>query len=730
MTRNRWLWVVGRVLLGLAVVAGVFALWAFWPERARTQALAVPAGTYDVEILRDTYGVPHVFGRTNADVAFGLAYAHAEDDFLTIQQSLVAARGDLAYYYGADAAPNDFMVGLLRINERLDAQYERDISAAMRAVLDGYAAGLNHYASEHPDDTLPGAFPVTGRDVAAGFVHKTPLFFGLDGALGELFGDERRREVSERQSAAADATFAGLDFLFPEGVNVYGSNVLAVGPARSADGSTMLAVNSHQPWTGPVAWYEAHLRSDEGWEVAGGLFPGSPMVLHGHNRDVSWGFTVNSPDLIDIYVLDTNPDNPDQYRFDGEWRTLEIDQVPISVKLFGRFRWTVRQEIAWSVYGPTVRQPHGTYAIRYAAMDDVDFVETFYDLTLATDFDSWSTAVARMPTFNVGYADREGNIYYLYNGRFPVRSEAYDWQAYLPGDTAETLWTETLPLAERPQILNPPSGFLQNANSSPFTATAGEGNPDEAAFSGTLGIDTRQSNRALRALALFDADPSITAAEFEAIKFDHAYAPDADPARFIARLLANPPSDPALQPALELLAEWDLVAAAESRGATVALLTLYFLNQQDGVQFSASEMTESEVSDAALQASLTEAVAWLETHFGRLDVPWGEVNRLQRGAIDLPLAGGPDMLHAVYGSLEDGRVVGNAGDSYVMLVYWAPDGSVSSQSIHQFGSATLDETSPHYADQAALFAARELKPVWLDEAEIRANLSRAYRPNE
>ncbi|MBN1178413.1 MAG: penicillin acylase family protein, partial [Anaerolineae bacterium] len=306
--KKRMPWRVIGIVVAIVLVGA--AAYIFWPESPDVSGLADVAANYDVEILRDTWGVPHIFGQTDADVAFGLAYAHAEDDFLTIQQTLVAAQGRLASVYGQDAAPNDYMVHLLRIADVVEAGYEGDLSPEVRAICEAYADGLNLYAAHHPDEILlPDMFPVSGRDVVAGSVHKLPLFFNLDQALGEVFADERQNTVSRR--LAWDWLGVG---------NWVGSNTLAVSPARSAEGQTFLDVNSHQPWQGPVSWYEVHLHSEEGWDAVGGLFPGTPAIIHGHNRDLGWAFTVNKPDLIDIYVLEINPDDPNQYRFDGEWR--------------------------------------------------------------------------------------------------------------------------------------------------------------------------------------------------------------------------------------------------------------------------------------------------------------------------------------------------------------------------------------------------------------------------
>lgn len=758
----RWIRVVKWTLAGLGLVVGLVAAYAFWPAGTPSlEALADAAEGYDVRILRDTWGVPHVFGHTDPDAAFGLAYAHAEDDFLTIQQSLVAARGRLAELYGPDAAPNDYMVGLLRIWDTIGARYEVDLSPEARAMCEAYADGLNYYAALHPDQVLlASVFPVSGRDVVAGSVHKSPLFFGLDKALGELFGPERASEVSGRSGEGA--------VLPPGWPEERGSNTFSVSPLRSANGGTYLAVNSHQPWEGAVTWYEAHLVSEvgpdggPGLDVAGALFPGMPVIVHGHNRDLGWAFTVNKPDLTDIYVLVTDTGEggtgdgggdglPQRYLFDGQWLDFEVREVPIRAKLAGRLTWTVRETALWSVYGPVVHSEHGTYAIRYANHDRAGIYEQLYRMNRARDLDEWLDAVDErgFPCFNIGYADKGGNIAYIHNGAIPERSEAYDWSLYLPGDTSETLWTSYIPFTSLPQVINPRSGFVQNCNSSPYQTTIGPDNPRPEDFSPTLGIQANMTNRAWRALELFGADRSISPEEFYVYKYDMAYSTRSVMAVRVSRIVAAAEAarggdvpldaeglplfdeaalaqvaaalaDPDLAQAVDLLRAWDLRAEPDSRGAALAVLTV----QPYGGG-------EDEVPVTDLYAGLAEAVAGLKHHFGRIDPEWGEVNRLRRGDIDLPLGGGPDCLRNIAGRLEDdGRLRGVQGDSFVMLVTWDPNGRVSSQSIHQYGSATLDSASPHYADQAPLFAGLEMKPVWLDQADIRANLEREYRPGE
>lgn len=714
-----------KVLLGVGIVVLLAAATIFFPISVDLSAYQDLGDNYDVRILRDTWGVPHIFGVTDADTAFGLAYAHAEDDFATLQLTLLAARGQLGTVFGMDGAPNDYMVQLLRIQEQIDAGYD-SISPDMQAILEAYADGMNLYAALHEDEVYPGLFPMDGKDMVAAAVHKTPLFFGLDGALGELFAAERQNTTSPRP----DQTWLPYQ---PGAPNPYfaGSNTFAIAPSRTDDGSTYLLVNAHQPYEGALTFYEAHLHSEEGWDAVGGLIPGMPTIAHGHNRHIGWAFTVNSPDLIDTYVLDINPDNPDQYRFDGEWHDLEVREATLHVKIIGRLIIPVKREVLYSVYGPVVRQDHGTYAIRYAMMGRVGLFEQFYRLNKATSLADMEEAMAmlQIPMFNMGYADAQGNIAYLYNAVMPLRAEGYNWEQYLPGDTSDTLWTDYAPFEQLPYVLNPPSGFIQNGNSSPFQTTLGPGNPDPANYSLTWGIETHLTNRALQALALLGGDESITWAEFKAYKYDLFYHPDSDMVQYVNQIMnAALPEDEDVVAAANILAAWDFQTNPESTGATLAILTILQLNETEH-SISPAAMTGHPIETDVLVENFVKAVAYLKEHFGRVDVPWSEVNRLIRGDVDLGMGGGPDILHATYGQAqEDGRLRVFVGDAYIMLVRWDANGNVTAESIHQYGSNTGHEDSPHYADQAPLAVQQQLKPVWYDEADILANLEKEYRP--
>ncbi len=696
---------IGLAATGLAGLAVLLALGLILADRLAQPpepdlaALIAKERAYHVRIRRDDFGVPHVRGATDADVAFGLGYAQSEDDFATVQDVALATRGSLAAWRGPKGATTDYLVRLMRVNETVAAGWP-SLPADLRAVLTAYADGVNAYAARHPKGLAPGLLPLTGQDIAAGFAFKTPFFYGLDDTLKSL--------TAPTKGAAAPPV---------------GSNGVAVAPSRSADGATRLLVNSHQPYTGPVAWYEAVLESDPGWHVAGGFFPGSPFMLHGHNAHLGWANTVNNPKLVDVYRLTVNPANKDQYRLDGAWRRFETADAAIRVKLLGPLIVTVHKKLLWSVHGPVLATDHGVFAIRYAGMGETRQALQYYRLDKASDMAAWRAAMAlhALPSINYIYADERGNIGYVYNGQFPDRPAAAAGQSILPGDRSDLIWHGYLPFDRTPQIWNPASGFVFNSNNTPFMATGAADALKPADFPATMGIQTNMTNRAWRALETFGADPHIGAAAFRAYKFDLAYSPRSDMAKVVAAVLAlDPKGDPDIAAAQGVLRAWDRRTNVASRGAALAVLTAMPL---------ADALKSGRAPD--VRPSLAKAITTLKTRFGRIDPAWGEVNRIVRGKVDLPIDGGPDTFRAVYGEPQpDGRLKAVGGDTLIMFVTWDRAGHLSSESIHQFGSATLDAASPHYADQTPLFAAMTLKPVWFTESALAGHIREDYAPGD
>ncbi|MBV8666291.1 MAG: acylase [Burkholderiaceae bacterium] len=692
---------VGKSVL-IVVVLALVALFAAntWRQRERVsqQELITHAQAYDARIVRDSWGVPHIFGTRDADVAFGFAYAHAEDDYATIQDVAIAVRGHLAAVRGPDAAPGDYLVNLLHIWDDVDARYTSDIPADARAVMDAYADGLNLYAARHPDQVVPGVLPYTGRDVAAGFLFKLPFFYGFDRTLKQIFSG--KSELPRTPT---------------------GSNGAAVAPSRSNDGATRLLVNSHQPYTGPVAWYEAVLQSGEGWHVAGGFFPGAPFMLHGHNEHLGWANTVNAPDLVDVFKLTVNPDNANQYRLDGQWRDFDKTTAWLWVKLWGPLVVPIPKTVWHSAHGPVLRTDHGDFALRYAGMDEVRAGLQVYRLNKAHSLEEWKAAMAlqAVPSLNYIYADEKGNIGYLYNGLFAQRPAGFEKLPLLAGDRSDLIWHGYLPLERAPQLWNPPSGLVFNSNCTPYHASEAADNLKPEDFPKSMGIQTNMTNRARRFEETFGQDRAISAESFRRYKYDLMYSADSALYAVVRQMLALPANNDAeLQAAQAQLQQWNRSTDMHNRSAALALLAAVPVVRAHDEGTPAPE----------LRTALLDAAHSLQQHFHRLDPEWGEVNRIVRGKADLAIDGAHDTLRAVWGEAQaDGHLHGVAGDTLIMFVEWDKQGRLSSESIHQFGSATLDAASPHYADQLPLFVAMQTKPVWFTEQQLAGHIEREYR---
>jgi len=704
--------VIKKTSISVAVLLALiyFGFWASVPRSEDPGQYHVLADKYDVRIVRDKYGVPHIFGSRDVDAAFGLAYAHAEDDFVTIQDVLLVTRGKLATLHGLDAAKTDYLLQFMGVWDVVNAGYDSRINQQTRDHAQAYADGINYYASENPNNIAVGLLPVTGKDIVAGFTFKTPLFYGFDQAVAAV--------VEGRYGTGLDKTSHLQVSNAPQ--PDLGSQGIAIAPSRSDDAYTRLLVNSHQPLTGPVAWYEARIKTDDGWDMVGSTFPGSPLILHGHGPTLGWASTVNKPDLVDVYRLTINPDNEDQYLLDGIWRDFEVSDAAIEVTFWGPIRWTFHEAIYRSAHGPVFKTEKGVFAMRWAGMDEVRTLEQMLAMNKARNQGDFEAALAMTasPSINYVYADKDGNIAHYYNAMMPRRPKgeefsAIDWRGIVPGDQSNLIWQGYYPFERMPRTVNPPSGFVYNANNTPFRSSVGEGEPKPKDYPPSMGIQTNMSNRALRIEALFGADEAISREELHRYKYDNRYASGSVVDEVVKDLLAmsfEPGSK--LRAGQNLLKNWDLGTDADNRAAALGVLT--------GSPFVMANMREEPEPDVmdVFQKTLNR----LQNQFGRIDPSWGEVNRLIRGDKSWALSGAPDVLRAVYGVFDEdaGHQQATAGDSYIMFVEWAPDGTASSRSIHNFGSATQDATSIHYDDQAPIFASENERHLPLDMEALMA----------
>ncbi|MFN3997043.1 acylase [Algoriphagus sp.] len=663
-----------------------------------------------VEIARDEFGVPHIFGKTDADVAYGLAWAHAEDDFATIQMTVLAGKGLAGRVFGEQGAAIDFFVHLLGTREIAKEKYEDSFSSEFKKVLEGYAAGLNDYAFAHPQEVLyKQSFPINPKEIASAYILSLAQMSGADRAVQAIVG--------------------GNVDLIPEDTLPKGSNAIAIHPSRTDTGEAFLAINSHQPLEGPVAWYEAHLHSEEGWNALGGLFPGGAMIFHGVNEHLGWAHTVNNPDFLDLYQLEINPKDNNQYRVDGEWLELEERTIWLKVKLWDLITIPVPKKVWKSIYGPTLVTDQGAFSIRFGALDRIGAPEQWWRMNKAKNFTEWKSAMNSMQlsNFNTVYADKYDTIFFVSNALLPKRTQGNDYSGTVPGNKKKTLWKEYHAFSELPQQVNPPSGYLYNTNHSPFKASSFSDNLNSEEYPVEMGFDLRDNNRSTRFRELMPDSGKISWEEFERIKYDQTLpstlAFRTDMSKLFSLDSANYPD---IEKHISTLKNWNKEASIESEGAALfAFIYYYWWDEfaKSGRSFE-TKLTEEE----AVQG-IRAAKGHFETQLGKELVGLGDYQKLVRGDKVLPIWGIDDVLTTIRSTpWENGMRKAAQGESYILMVKFG-DGMPVIESINVYGASNRPE-SPHYADQMERFISRDLKPMTLDKAEVLRTAKRVYRPGE
>lgn len=669
----------------------------------------VPLGQVDEEITiyRDQWGVPHIHAPTDEEVAYGLAWASCEDDFVTIQEQMLAIQGKLGELKGKEGITIDMAIKFMGIREVAEQEY-MTITPKVRGVIESYTAGVNAYAALHPEEVLlTDGFPVSKYDAAAGYM------LGLVEISGA--GEDLKKIMDVSIVDDEDANF-------PKG-----SNAIAIANSRTATDETFLAINSHQPLEGWYSWYEAHLISDEGLNILGGTFPGGATVFHGTNEHLGWAMTVNHADFSDVYKLEMDPDRSDYYKVDGAYKQLEKKTYKSWLKLLGPVKIPISRTVYKSDFGITFKTDAGYYAWRYVAGEAVRAIDQWYAMNRAQSWEQWraSLDMQMIPCTNIVYADGEDNIYYLSNGKIPKRDEGYDWRKVLPGDNGGLQWDEGYwSVDSLPQVLNPASGYVFNTNNSAFVSSGELDNPIYESRYQTMGFKSPElnNNRSTRFLELIGGDTSLTYEEFKTIKYDRQYPSKLTQPHMINQELIlhlNVDDYPQLEKEIELINNWNRRTDADNQEALLVLLSIDQLNnvlREQGVR----EWNNHITSDQAAEA-ITRGRDIMMKKYGTIKKPLGEVQRHIRGEVDLPTGGGSDVLAAIHSKpIEGGKYHAYSGESYIQLVRFSKDRLPVIESINAYGSSA-EPDSKHYTDQMELYVNQELKPMTLSLDEVKAD---------
>ena len=698
-----------------------------------------------VTIYRDSYGVPHVYGPTDASCVFGYIYAQAEDNFWQIEDSYIRSLGRASEIYGDRTLADDMLNRALEIPKLAKAEYDRT-TGRTRELSDALADGLNYFLAHNPQvkPRLLTHFEPWYSYAFSRFTIYQQFIYGKSG----LKVDEIKTAVQALDSsgAAAGSSTVSLNipmsgFDEPQEEPIVGSNMWTVTPSKSASGHALLFINPHQPFFGAGQWYEGHVHSGEGWNLSGASFFGSPSPTIGHNEYLGWSHTVNDPDIVDLFIEKFDDSkNPLAYRYGSDHRlatewtdTIVVKTAKGAEPRSFKFRKTH--------HGPIVSVRDGKpLAVKLARLEEGGWIDEWYAMGKAKNMAEFKAAMSKcaIPMFNAMYADRAGNIFYIYNGSVPKRPTKFDWSKPVDGSNPEAEWNGYHSFDELPQLTNPKTGFMQNCNQTPFTTTA-DGNPAKDSFPNYMTHESdnaraRISRRILSTHEKFSFDDWARAGLDTTVLESETQIPllvaDWEKLKTVDAARAGKLADPIAE-----LKAWDHVSTIDSKAMTLFALAFD----------RAGRLVAQKVKDDWLRIrALEEVIADLNRDFGTWQVAWGEINRLQRiqsgGELEtfsdarpsLPIAGAPGTVGIVnnfYARPEKGqkRRYGVAGTSFVSVVEFGP--KVQARSLLVFGESA-DTKSPYNFDQAQLYSKKQFKPAWFTLPEIKANSKKVYHPGQ
>ncbi len=689
-------------------------------------------------IVRDTWGIAHVYGRSDADAVFGAMYAQAEDDFGRIERNYLIALGWLARAEGEPAVYNDLRQRLFADPDRLAGLYRR-APPWLRQLTIAWADGLNCYLATHPQ-TRPKV------------IHHFEPWMALSFTEGSIGGDIETVSLHDLESfygaAAADPPppSAARPSETP-GTGPGGSNGFAIAPARSASGHALLWINPH------TSFYfrsELQMVSTQGLNVYGAATWGQFFIYQGFNSHNGWMHTSYGGDAIDEYAESIVKNGKLlRYRYAGGSRPLRTRRIEIRYKHGngeGRRRFTAY----FSHHGPIVRSENGKWVAVKLFDDPVRALMQSYLRTKTTDYRSFREIqdLRTDTSNNTVYADADGTIAYFHGNFIPRRDPAFDYTRPVDGSDPRTEWRGPHALDETITLLNPANGWIMNTNNWPFSA-AGADSPKHGshpAYMWTKG----ENPRGLHATEVLEHARPLTLDGLIAAAYDgHLTAFDALlPPLFDAfdRLGPDDRLRATLSEPIAVLRAWDRRTAADSVATAVAIFWGNALVDMKGplareADEPVYDFLVGGLSDRERLAALGSAVGSLERDFGRWRTPWGEINRFQRLTDDivqpfddakpsLPVGFAPSQWGAL-ASFDTSmprttrKIYGSVGNSFVAAVEFGTP--VRAKAIMS-GGESGDPASTHFTDQASMFSRGVFRDIWFEPAEVTAHAEKTYHP--
>jgi acyl-homoserine-lactone acylase len=742
-------------LLGAVVLS---ACDASTPAASDGDVARLEARAERVEIIRDDWGVPHIYGPTDADAVFGLMYAQAEDDFNRIETNFLTSLGRMAEAHGEEFLWQDLRMRLFIDPVELQAMYAES-PQWLKDLMDGWADGLNYYLATHPETepmVLDRFEPWMALSFSEGSIGGDIERVSL-GSLENFYGDAEasmqraarleppREPVESPQTriamalpgvaGQADARIPsprwadGLEHPDPY-LEPVGSNGIAIAPENTVDGNALLLINPH---TSFFFRHEAHVVSEEGLNAYGALTWGQFFIYQGFNETAGWMHTSSSVDNIDEFAEDiVEQDDGLHYRYGEELRPVEAEETTVRYRaddgsMAERTFTTYRTH-----HGPIVRETEDGRWVATALMEEpMRALVQSYSRTKAANLDDYLEVMETHTNSsnNTLFADAEGNIAYLHSNFVPVRDDAFDYSSPVDGSNPATDWNGVHTLEESPNSINPSTGFAYCSNNWPYSAS-GEASPSPADFPSYMDRGS-ENYRGVHALRLLPGKTDFTLDGLVETAYD-AQMPYFDenlPALFAAYdAMPAGAEKEELAPAIDLLRGWDMRWGVESVPTSIGV---YWATEMRG--------------DTSPVQALAAAVEALEEDFGSIETPWGEINRFQRvnGDIDQPFnddlpSTAVGFPSARWGTLASfgarqypgtSRWYGTSGNSFVAVVEFGGPGELRARAVTA-GGLNSDPQDPHFNDQAERYATGNLRDVYFYRADVEAAAERTYRPGQ
>lgn len=690
-----------------------------------------------VEIVRDGWGIAHVYGKTDADAVFGMLYAQCEDDFRRVEMNYIDAIGRMAEIQGESALFHDLRARMFLDSVQAEAIYLKS-PPWMKKLLDAFAAGVNFYLYKHPE---------TQPLLIHRFQAWMPLMFSEGSIGGNISAISLNKIRAFYEKGKSFSMSASLDHDDPE---PSGSNGFAISPSKSLSGNALLLINPH------TSFYfrpEMQVTSEQGLNVYGAPTWGQFFIYQGFNEHCGWMHTSSGADVMDEY-LETIQKRDDRYyyQYGKEWKKVQAQRITLPYKDGNQMKQR-EFTIYRTQHGPVVGESDGKW-ISVAMMNEpLGALTQSYLRTKAKDYKGFNkiSNIRTNSSNNTIFADSKGNIAYWHGNFMPKRNKGFNWESPVDGSNPLTNWQGLHKVGDMVQSLNPASGWIQNCNSTPFTV-AGASSPKREEYPAYMAPDAENYRgvnavRVLSAKKMFDLDTLIAAANDPYLAGFEKLIPD-----LVAAYDDNGHSDVEIQQAIELLRPWDFKYGVHSVATTIAIVWGEKMQQFAGMQrlggqsLGPLEFTEiliKNVSAADKLKLLQETLQTLTDDFGKWQIAWGEVNRFQRltGSIeetyDDNKASTPvGFTSSAWGSLAaygarsfpgTKKRYGTRGNSFVAVVEFGE--RLKARSVLS-GGVSGHNNSSHFNDQAQLFCSGRFKEVLFYPEEVRKNAERTYKPGQ